>query len=64
MEGGWEDPIGVDPWSPEQQVVGHVSIDHVTCDLYLQVPDLTSKTDLPQRVITSGVKSIDGSSHY
>ena len=58
VEGGWDDLIGTNPRSPVQQVVGRVGIDYITCHFRLQVPDLTLKTDLPQRVTTSGVDNI------
>jgi len=61
MKGGQDDGVAVNPWSSQQQIVRHVSINEIICHLIFQVPNLASELDFSHLVHTIGVETINGS---
>ena len=63
VQSGGDDPVGMDSWSSEQEIIRCVSVDDVTCYFWFQVSNLASETNLAQRVTTPSIEAIDGYSY-
>ena len=56
MKSGWDDGFAVNPWSPQQQIVGRVNIDAIICHLRFQIPSMASELDFAHRAGTLALK--------
>lgn len=55
MKGGRYHVVAVDPRPSKQQIVGGVTVNHVTSDLSLQIPCLALETNLAEGSLRVGI---------
>jgi len=60
MQSGRDDHVGMDPWSPEQEIIKRVSVNDVTRYFWFQVSNLASETNLAKRMTTLSVETMYG----